>query len=224
MKKIIILAVLLVVLGGLFVYKQQVQAPTGPIGSDERSVKALAWKTFQEYLSALKRHDVEKVTALSYQVSDACKDSKQRDECFKRMDGVSEAVKDFKEDDFANVAYDDKQIIMYADWHTEETDIAFGEARKMMYFTRTASGTPQMLFLTLPQEIVYTLKGASSTPAALTAELEPRIKDSDGDVLADEVETCSWPGATKTCVKTDPNKKDTNGNGWWDSIETLFFK
>lgn len=25
------------------------------------------------------------------------------------------------------------------------------------------------------------------------------------------------------CVETDPGKRDTDGNGWWDSIESLFY-
>jgi len=47
------------------------------------------------------------------------------------------------------------------------------------------------------------------------------VLDSDKDGLTNDDETCSKAKAyDPNCVKTDPNKRDTNGNGWWDGIET----
>jgi hypothetical protein len=44
--------------------------------------------------------------------------------------------------------------------------------------------------------------------------------DSDQDGLTDRDETCSgWQESNPNCIKTDPNKRDTNGNGWWDGVE-----
>ena len=31
-------------------------------------------------------------------------------------------------------------------------------------------------------------------------------------------------GKTEECVQTAPDKRDTNGNGWWDDVEALFKK
>lgn len=44
--------------------------------------------------------------------------------------------------------------------------------------------------------------------------------DSDGDGLADKEELCT-ASQNPWCKKTDPNKKDTNGDGWWDSTASF---
>ena len=46
------------------------------------------------------------------------------------------------------------------------------------------------------------------------------LVDSDEDGIVDKDEKCE--GAAQydpRCTKTDPNKKDTDGNGWWDGID-----
>lgn len=47
--------------------------------------------------------------------------------------------------------------------------------------------------------------------------------DSDKDGLTDSEETCT-ANHDPSCVKTDPNKKDTNGDGWWDGINAVINK
>lgn len=42
--------------------------------------------------------------------------------------------------------------------------------------------------------------------------------DSDKDGLTDNEEICTANHDPK-CVKTDPSKKDTDGDGWWDGID-----
>ena len=46
------------------------------------------------------------------------------------------------------------------------------------------------------------------------------VSDSDMDGLPDINENCE--GASQydpNCIKTNPNEKDSDGDGWWDSIE-----
>jgi len=42
--------------------------------------------------------------------------------------------------------------------------------------------------------------------------------DSDKDGLLDAEENCT-ANRNPSCVKTDPNKRDTNGDGWWDGVD-----
>jgi hypothetical protein len=49
------------------------------------------------------------------------------------------------------------------------------------------------------------------------------IIDTDNDGLTDWNETCSGAGAyNPDCIETNPNNKDTDGDGWWDSIDDSF--
>jgi hypothetical protein len=230
MKKLIIAVVALIVLIGALVWIKKHQNPNvnptpapALLTKEDTQVLNEAWGVFAEYLTALKAHDLPSVTSLSYQLSDTCKDPKQLKDCYAKMDSVSSVVGVFKQTDFTHIAYDAKQIIIYTDWHTEKTDLAYGYARNIIYFVRKADGTPQVLSMSLPEEIVYTLIAKGDTDATLQKELAPRLVDTDGDTLENEVENCTYPNAPKTCVKTDPTKKDSLGDGWWDSIRPLFY-
>ncbi len=221
MKKLIgILVALIIVVGLVWIVRKPVSAP---ISLNESQVQTLAWNTFAGYVAALKAHDLPALTSLSYQLSETCKDQKQIKDCYAKMDIVYDILKNFKQDEFTHVAYDEKQIIISSDWHVEQSDLAYGKARKVVYLTRKADGSAQLLSVTLPEEIIYTLIAKDDTPATLEKEVTTRIIDTDGDMLVDEVENCTYPNAPKTCVKTDPTKKDTDGNGWWDSIDPLFY-
>jgi flagellar basal body-associated protein FliL len=47
-----------------------------------------------------------------------------------------------------------------------------------------------------------------------------KMIDSDKDGLTDDDENCAKSRAVDPrCVKTDPNNRDSNGNGWWDGVE-----
>lgn len=215
--KVLVAFIGLALLAMLFI----ILKPTHP--EDPSAIKAKAWGVFEQYVTAAKAHDLAAVTSLSYQISATCKDPKQQTNCFKAMDTVASTTKSFKESDFTTVLFDAKQIILLTPWHEEETDIAFGEARSEIYFTRDSKGVPKILFFTQPEEIVFLFKGKNEAKATWVKSLTPRIKDTDEDAQADEVENCLYPGVDKTCIKTDPTKKDTNGNGWWDSTESFFY-
>lgn len=218
---IILLAVVL--LGGFFLVRRSHTDEADSRNLSEAELKTLAWDTFTSYQNAAKSHDLGTLTSLSYQLSDTCKNKASTTECYQKMDFVASSTQYYKESDFTTMWYDDKQIVLLSDWHEEQTDLVFGDARKDLFFTRDALGNPKVLFFSTPEEVVYTLKKPGETAAKWRSELIPRIKDTDMDGSADEVETCSYPNAPKSCVKTDPTKRDTNGNGWWDTIESYFY-
>ncbi|MDB5194170.1 MAG: hypothetical protein JWN50_184 [Parcubacteria group bacterium] len=239
-KKIIVIALIILMGAGFIAYRKHASttAPTLSSASSytqdpgtavsimgtaaSSSLATESWNVFQAYMNAVKNHDLEALSGSSYKLSDACLDSTQLPTCTSRMDAVYGIIKNFKKSDFTNVVYDDRQIILTTDWHLETSDVAIGEARQAIYFVRTTTGAPKVLYFTQPEEIVYSFKDATMATSTLIDRLKVRITDSDQDALENEVETCTYEGAassTPPCVQTDPNKKDTNGNGWWDSID-----
>lgn len=102
-----------------------------------------AWSTFQNYLKFAKAHDLEGVSSLSYQISEACLNSEKREECNRLMDSVYLIGEEFQFEDFTNVFYDDKQIVMTTDYLTvfEGSD----PAKIVLYFVKSESGEPKVL-------------------------------------------------------------------------------
>lgn len=239
MQKKLILSLLLaaLILGlGLFAYKQYSRSQlTGPIstytqdagvrrssssGIDGNPRAEAAWSALLSYTQAAKDHNITALKKLAYKVSAACLDPDQAKICNERMDRASEITGAFKKSDFKNVVFDDRQIVLSTDWVVKETDIAIGETREVIYFARDKNGYPKLIYFTQPEEIVYSFIDPTQTKTALVNRLKERIVDTDGDLLADEVETCTFESADpKTCTKTDPKKIDTDGDGWWDSVE-----
>lgn len=201
--------------------------PAGPVASSTSGIASdpvatAAWQTFEQYLSAAKTHNLSLLKRYTYKLSTICANRSSQTQCFAIMDRVAQIGLTFKESDFKNVIYDNRQIILSTDWRLEESNIQIGYGRSVIYFTRDTSGAPHVLFFTQPEEIIYSFIDPTQTHAQLVARLNERIKDSDGDMLEDEYETCSYEGAassTPPCVQTDPHKMDTNGDGWWDSTE-----
>jgi len=169
-----------------------------------------AWAVFENYLESAKNHDLTSLRMLSHQISDVCSNPEQEEACFSRMDYVYSLGIQFKREEFKNIWSDDKQIIMASDYTTidDETFGSRGMARMIIYFTRDGAGNPKILsFNGLDGNFV--LKKDLSEEE-LDKHLLESIRDNDEDGLPNEIDP-------------DPNKRDTNGNGWWDSIETFFY-
>lgn len=229
----IALVVIALAIIGFFVFRHNSAAPgsmatstpdmtsttTVPVTGD---LKQQAWAVMQNYLVAAKAHDLKALTAVSYQVSDVCKDPKQQIECFKRMDSAYAMGTQFKQADLKNIISDKKQIILTSDYQLQEEAAGASYSRYIAYFTRDANGTPQVLYFY--RAITNNLKTATSTPATVLSKLKKMIYDTDGDTIDDEVENCTYDNVdTANCVKTNPLKRDTDNDGWWDSTEALFY-
>jgi hypothetical protein len=141
------------------------------------SIEVVTWKVFQNYLEFAKNHDLEGVKSLSYQMSATCLDPAKEKECFALMDSVYNIASGFKSEEFPNIEYDERQIIMFSDVEDQ--------MQAVLYFTRTEDGTPKILGLRF-------CAVEESTP--------------------------------NKCVETDPQLRDRDNNGWWDSVESLFYK
>ncbi len=211
MKKIIILILVLVGVAGL-VYMKKLEA---------EDLKLSAWAVFETYLDIAKNHDVEGLKILSYQLSEDCLDDSRLPKCKERMDTAYFFGQTIKLEDIEEVSYDRKQIILATDYTKTIEATSTGMIRGLVYFVR--DGEDIKLLSIEPFDGIISLRSNEAT-STVEARLEEITRDSDGDYLPDMEETCGDTNVSSSCAKTNPRKKDTNGDGFWDSIEVLFYK
>jgi hypothetical protein len=176
------------------------------------------WMTFEEYLSRAHAHDIEGVKALSYKQSATCAKKETEKQCFALMDGVYSFGKDFQKTDYKNISSDDKQVILFTNPHYDDGEKQYGLIKGYLYFTREKDGSVKLLAMD-PARGWYVDK-ASSTKADWVQKLDALSADSDSDGISDNEENCldAKGVAIMQCVKSDPKKRDSKGDGWWDSV------
>ncbi len=214
--KILILAGVVIILGGLY----WTNTRTSQKPEEAAQIKDSAWNVFEQYLSDLKAHNLTDLKTITYKLSGTCTDSTKTAECFGLMDKAYNAIKDFSKDEFIQVSFDSKQIILSTDFRTIQDGNARILIREIIYFYRDSASNPKVIAYTLPFEqtfitIDFSQKLATST---IDSRLNDRVKDTDGDYLPDEIENCAFAEASSSCIKTNPNKKDSKGDGWWDGV------
>ncbi|OHA88474.1 MAG: hypothetical protein A2653_00495 [Candidatus Zambryskibacteria bacterium RIFCSPHIGHO2_01_FULL_43_25] len=190
----------------------------GSFGQESaKNVRIQAWGVFENYLLANQNHDVGAVSSLTRKLSDACLNPETESECFARMDYVVEVAKDLKEENFTNVWFDEKQIILFSDFKPDNDDVVSRYKGSYIFFIRDGNGNPQVAGL--DPERVWSFKDNSESSGVLDVEeqLQNIIDDRDSDTIPDVYETCINP--EEECDGTNPDKRDTDGDGWWDGME-----
>lgn len=155
--------------------------PTGasiPSLNDTFNVTA-AWSVFQDYLKAAKAHDIEKIKFLSYQISETCSNPAKKADCEGLMDSVYMIASGFKLEDFKNVFYDEKQIIMTTDYM--KTAEGADPTKVVLYFAKAENGEPKVLGI----RFCYGDEAAGNSSCVIT---DPDKRDADKDGWWDDVE------------------------------------
>ncbi|MBX4195437.1 hypothetical protein KW796_00570 [Candidatus Parcubacteria bacterium] len=203
------------------VTQYEVTASSTP-GTPGVAVKDAAWSVFESYISALKAHDLPKVEALSYQLSETCKDSARVKDCYEIMDNAYNFGSHFIKNNLKHVLYDDKQIILFSEYvkHLEGESLSI--TRMTLYFVRDGQDIKFLSLNPFQGALIVRTEGAATS--TMSARLDEMVLDTDGDTLADDVEQCIGQIVASDCVKTDPKKMDTDNDGWWDSVDALFYK
>jgi hypothetical protein len=212
MKKYVIIA--LVVIIGAIGFKM-----ISARGKSAQTEKDEAWSVLEQYLNFAKDKNIEGVKSLSYQISDDCKDIAKKARCEEKITSVYLIGTALHKDDFKNIWSDKKQIILTTDFFRADDEDYAGLARSAVFFVKDG-GKIKVLSFT-PGRGAFTPK-ASSTEAEIITILNAKSKDEDQDGLQDAAETCT-DLESSNCVKTDPTKRDTDGDGYWDGIEALFY-
>ncbi len=191
---------------------------TLPLSSDP---KTLAWNIFQKYVSYNKAHNLEGVKSVIYKLSPVCSNPAKKVECEARMDAAYEYGSEMNKGDFVNVWTDSKQTILSTDFWLEtskETD-SFGRFRSTMFFVKDTEGNLKLLSFN-PTQGGATVKG-SATQEEIDTRIIRYTEDNDQDGRADYDEECLAVTKGTVCTKTNPSLRDTDGNGWWDGVDTL---
>lgn len=214
---LITVAIIILVASGFLVWrrwpreKKEVEVPEEGVPEEgvveeepEKTVNP--WDVFQGFLETLKTRDLDKINTLVYKPLEPEEweaFGMTKDEYLELTESFYKGViGELQEPDFVNVEEDERQIVMFTDL------ISIGEkdySKSCLYFVKNPER--EILFLVASRE-----SWANISPTEL--------KDTDRDGLIDRDENCL--GAKQydpACVKTDPNLKDTDGDGWWDSIE-----
>jgi hypothetical protein len=197
----------------------------GADSSDVPKNPKTLWKVFEQYLVYAKNHDKVALATLSYKVSDTCADSKQEKECFEKMDAVYAIGSKLKQGDFVNVLEDDKQAILSTNYTRVTSETELSATKAVIVFIKDDKGNPKLASLK-PNETWVVNRTSTSTVSALETKLEGMLVDTDNDGKTDELELCIFPNnyVVFSCEKTDPTKKDSNTNGYWDGVESYLSK
>ncbi len=185
----------------------------------------MAWTVFENYLNFAKDKNLAGVKSLSHQLSPTCADATKTEDCNTLMDSAYSFGKDMKEKDFVVIWSDSKQIILSTNFKRQEigtTTVAY--TRGIIYFTKDLKNNIKLL--TFNPEDGVAISRDKIVPDQLEARLIHMTIDSDRDGLPDTVETCAGFAVEANCPNeiTNPEKRDTNGDGWWDGVEIFFRK
>lgn len=217
---LILVIVLAVLVGGVgyYVVSKNSTNPGGyeprPIETSEPTSPAPAvvdpWTVIEQMKVALRNHDLETVKKLGYKSFPACPDTAT---CNQLMDFLYNQVKDLKLIDFINQWNDDQQAVF-------TTAIKLTPGAQPNYQTASYSKTFFVKDQTSGEWKLLLIAASDSFSDSDKTAVEQAMVDSDQDGLTTRREFCL--GASQydpKCQKTDPTKRDTNGNGWWDGIE-----
>ncbi len=171
------------------------------------------WVIFDRNVLALKNKDIKSLNEVSYhQVSP----SEEKD-FLSMSQWLYETFSGIKKDEYINKLGDDKQYIYSTSLRKVEEGYAYTQGEVIFI----KNGNVWKLLSYNPEKYWGISKtGTNKTLDQAEVDLLAMTKDSDKDGLTDSEETCS--GASKynpSCIKTDPNDKDTDRDGWWDGTE-----
>jgi carboxypeptidase C (cathepsin A) len=183
-----------------------------PLSTKETKEKDAAWAVLQSYIAFAKAKDITGVTSLSYQLSPSCKEyTKNEDnkkDCDTKMENVANIGSQLEKEKLTNVWYDDKQIILSSQFtQTTEKDVSTSFQQSAFFVKK--DGAIKILNFTNAKGVILLV--GSSTPSEMIERLNKATRDADKDGLPDAEDT-------------DPNKRDVDGNGFWDGIQAVFYK
>ena len=162
------------------------------------------WFVFQRFVQALKIQSVRSLNSVSYKPIPTCGSN-----CSQMFSFVYSSVKDLKREDFVNVWSDGRQMILSTNPIKQEDATSLNYTKNYLYFVRGADGSIKFLQETSPSW-GHTKVGTNLTEAQIDAEVQAMMVDTDKDGLTDMNE-----------LKTDPKKRDSVGDGWWDGVRVL---
>lgn len=174
------------------------------------------WTVFQEFIEYAKEHDIDNLNKISYKPLTNSDD----ETLMLILDLAYTQFSQLDEIDFVNKWADNKQVILSTNPEPEDDQKSKGYIKNYIYFARNRLGEFKVLSVNIDRGWYHTTLNTSLNETQIEQELQAMMLDTDQDGSTDREEACM--GADQynpDCVKTDPNKRDTDGDGWWDGIE-----
>ena len=170
------------------------------------------WSVFDKFNEAIRNKDIAAYNAISYkQVPPA------EYEDFKEAAPIMyEITNEVDKDEYINKWQDNKQAIYSTNLRKKGDDQNYIYDQSFLMIIND-NGNWKML-TEGPLNLTYHATGKYNNSAEREDNLQKMALDSDKDGLSYQDETCSGL-FTASCIKTDPNNKDSDGDGWWDGIE-----
>lgn len=186
-------------------------ATSTTVTAPQKTVKAAVvlsdpWSVFQKAVSYARAHDVKNFNEATYKQYNQCLNPESIKECNALLDTFVSYLGDLKKADFTRRWEDSKQIILSTKLIHDPSDGAY--VQSFIFFIK--ENGKLILLNAFPGKYWKT---------------EADATDSDNDGLTDDEELCNIPKVFNTeCEKSDPFKRDSRGDGWWDSIHILMTK
>jgi hypothetical protein len=177
------------------------------------------WAVFNKQKEYGKAQDFAGYMSLSYNQYPACANKAECDMMFQFVNAMTDAI---NKSEYVNKWEDGKQIILSTNVKKIDTSVEKSYRKDYLFFVKDVKGNVKVLGNS-SSGLGISKAGSNSTNEAQTAELELSVLDTDQDGISDRKEKCE--GASKydnSCKKTDPTKRDTDGDDWWDGVEAKF--
>lgn len=177
------------------------------------------WVVFNKQKEYGQAKDFPGYMSLSYNQYPACASKADCDMMFQFVNAIADSI---NKNEYVNKWEDGKQIILSTNVKKTDTATEKSYTKDYLFFVKDSNGSVKVLGNS--SSGLHILKaGSNSSSEAQTSELEFSVVDTDQDGISDIKEKCE--GASKydkSCNKTDPTKRDTDGDGWWDGVEARF--
>jgi hypothetical protein len=174
------------------------------------------WAVIQKLMGYWSTHDSAGVNSVSFRQV-VCTGTKSAG-CNTSFDALNREFSAYTQGSFSTEWSDDKQIILSTAPLAVNDTTSKGYRKTYLYFIIEGSGNIKFIGRIVRDWTMLT-GNTSLSDSAMEASLQERLKDTDMDGLADKLETCTDPQKDKVCVRTDPYKRDSNDNGYWDGTE-----
>jgi hypothetical protein len=194
----------LLVLGIIISIFLTTNSPTGKTVIDDVSIMSTdnfdeEWNIYLEWLEAIENEDIDKMNKISYY--NYTENSFNEDNIEEYIGAIYNLIKEKEKGNFTKVWKDDKQTIILTE--LEEISLTSYERYKIIFIKKDNK------YLLLKIEI------ESKTS-------ENHFIDSDKDGRYNRDEECEgqfYIHFPEFCLETNPNNRDSDGDGWWDGIE-----
>ncbi|KKR91768.1 MAG: hypothetical protein UU95_C0003G0024 [Parcubacteria group bacterium GW2011_GWC2_42_12] len=173
------------------------------------------WLIYDKMTLALKDKNVVDFNAVSYvQVTSA-----EESQFTSLAPFLYEQSANINKDSYVNKWQDDKQAIYSTNSMKRDDASFYGYKQGSVMFIKN-DGSWKILLDSPERGWNHTKTNTNLTAVQIEKELQDMMLDSDKDGLTNMEEVCGGAHQYDSkCIKTDPNKRDTNGNWWWDGIE-----